>query len=434
MRQLIEIQLSAEAQKAASSQSFRVGIKNATNDDPAEIEIYGEIGDQFEGCDARSISAFLRSNRGKAVNVRLNSPGGLAYDGITIHNALLAHDGPVKCIIDGMAGSAASVIAMAGQPLQMYENAQLFIHRASVIAIGNVDMMDEAKNWLSKIDDAIARTYKAKTGKAYDKIMSLMKGKTDGTVFTAREAKDAGFIDEILSLKNGNPIAMGAADLRSEAEQRLSYVESAKLQRIRSRRELFAPTALTAARNVVPENPPGGNGTGVEGAWNKLRAEDFTDKGWAALDDSQRRQYAKYFAWYSDLASFGNLHLGHHFGPNHSSAGKPSLEGVRAALSRLNQVQGMSASDRAKAQAHLETHLPQKENASTGSRSKPLAQGGPMYDVGDMVKVMEDGQPVGQGEVRSSTLGYMYCVMQADGTMLEDCCEDDLMPMGEEVA
>ncbi len=281
MRQLIEIQLSAEGQKAASSESFHVGVKNARDDEPAEIEIYGVVGDSYDACDARSVSAFLRANKGKAVNVSINSPGGLAYDGITIHNALLSHDGPVKCTIDGMAGSAASVIAMAGSPLCMYENAQLFIHRASVIAIGNRDMMVEAIDWLDKIDDSIARTYKAKTGKAFDKIMSLMKGKVDGTVFTAREAKDAGFIDEIISLKNGKPSANALSpkpenctcgfpnqtlrngsghdpscechkeweraggfkqSLRAEGDQRFQHVEAARLQRIRSRRELFAPS------------------------------------------------------------------------------------------------------------------------------------------------------------------------------------------------
>lgn len=240
MRQLIEINLSAEGQKAASSESFRVGVKNASGDDPAEIEIYGVIGDSYDGCDARSVSAFLRANKGKAVNVKLNSPGGLAYDGITIHNALLAHDGPVRCVIDGMAGSAASVIAMAGQPLQMYENAQLFIHRASVIAIGNVDMMDEAKDWLAKIDDSIAKTYMAKTNKKMPTIMTMMKGKVDGTVFTAREAKDAGFVDEILSLKNSKASAI-APDFRQEAEERLQHSEASRAQRIRARRELFTP-------------------------------------------------------------------------------------------------------------------------------------------------------------------------------------------------
>lgn len=244
-RQLIEIFLSAKAQEAASQKSFRVGVRNAKGDEPAELVLYGEIGDAWQAMDAGSVGQFLKANKGKAVNVRINSPGGLAYDGITIHNALLRHDGKVTTIIEGMAGSAASIVAMSGNPVQMYENASLFIHRASVVAIGNSDVMDEAKGWLDKIDDAIARTYKAKTGKSMDKITAQMKGKVDGTVFTAAEALKDRYVDEVLSLKQGekakavtrsNPNA-----LREEAEQRLQNIEVARAERIRSRRELFVP-------------------------------------------------------------------------------------------------------------------------------------------------------------------------------------------------
>lgn len=238
MRSLIELNLSPEAQKSGTSQAFAVGVKNGTDDEPAEIALYGEIGNPWEMSDARSVGEFLRHNKGRAVNVRINSLGGLAYDGITIHNALVAHDGKVTTIVEGMAGSAASVIAMAGDPVQMYENAHLFIHRALMIAVGNVDVMEEAQTWLGKVDDAIARTYKAKTGKALDKIMDMMRGKVDGTILTAREAVDMRFADQIVSLKTGAAKAE-APDFSAEGQERLQYVEAARAARIRSRRELF---------------------------------------------------------------------------------------------------------------------------------------------------------------------------------------------------
>lgn len=333
----------------AESQSFRVGFKNATGDGPAEVAIYGEIGNEYDAADARSVTQFLRANKGRDVSVRINSGGGLAYDGITIHNALVAHDGKVTCTVEGMAASAASIIAMAGYPLQMYENAQLMIHRASVVAVGNRDMMAEAIDWLDKIDDSIARTYKAKTGKALDKIKDMMKGKVAGTVMTARDAKEMGFADEVLSLKTG---AANFSPLRAEGEKRLQSVESARAERLRTRRELFSPL------DTVPSNPPNGSGEGVDGEWSKLRLQDFTNKGWGDVEAGEREKISKFFAYYSNLDDFGNLHLGHHFPPNHSSNGKASLNGVRAALARLNQVEGMPAEDRKRAQAHLEAHLP----------------------------------------------------------------------------
>lgn len=249
MRQYIDVTLSAEAQKAASSEAFAVGVKNAKGDDPAEIALYGEIGNPWDIADARSVSAFLRENKGKAVNVRINSMGGLAYDGITIHNALVAHDGPVTTIIEGMAGSAASIIAVGGDPVQIYENAHLFIHRAQMVAIGNVDAMNEAIAWLNKVDDAIARTYKAKTGKAFDKIMAMMRGSMDGTVMTAKEAVELKFADQVISLKTGaaknaidTPIdakaAMGMVQSQIRTEQAMAVnAELCKAIRVRTRRE-----------------------------------------------------------------------------------------------------------------------------------------------------------------------------------------------------
>lgn len=242
MPELIEVYLSAKAQEAASSSSFRVGVRNAKGDDPAEIVLYGEVGNPYEAMDARSVGQFLRSNKGRPINVRINSPGGLAYDGITIHNALLAHDGPVTTVIEGMAGSAASIIAMAGNPVQMYENANLFVHRASLIAVGNVDMMNEAADWLNKLDEAIAKTYKTKTGASMDKIRSAMKGKVDGTVFTASEALKGKWIDEVLTGRGAKAAAPIAPKmLWKEAEQRLVRAELVRAERIRSRREMFTP-------------------------------------------------------------------------------------------------------------------------------------------------------------------------------------------------
>ncbi len=244
MRQPIEVFLTAKAQESATSQSFVCGFKNAEGSDPAEILIDGEIGDRWEQNDARNMGQFLRANKSKAVKVWINSPGGLAYDGITMHNALAAHDGHVTTIIAGMAGSAASIIAMAGDTVQMYENASLFIHRASLIAVGNVDVMAEAQDWLNKIDDAIAKTYKARTGAALDKIKAQMRGRVDGTVFSAKEALSGKWIDQIVSLKKDKP-AVNVVDLapglRKEAEARFGKLDSMRAERIRSRREMFVP-------------------------------------------------------------------------------------------------------------------------------------------------------------------------------------------------
>lgn len=197
---------------------MRMEFTNAKDSDSAEIAIYGIIGDPFDGSDANTLGRFLRDNRKRPVNVRINSPGGLAFDGITIHNALLQHDGPVTTTIEGQAGSAASIIAVAGSPARIYENANFFIHRASLMVQGNADVFREALGWLTQLDEAIARTYKAKTGKSLDKIVEQMEGAGgDGTPFSAREAVANRYVDEIVPLKRTDAKAssmLSAATIR----------------------------------------------------------------------------------------------------------------------------------------------------------------------------------------------------------------------------
>lgn len=208
MLDFIECLLSAEA-KAANAAAAKVplfiGAKNAAGNDPAELVMYGEVGNPYESMDAGSVGRFLRANKGAPVVVRINSYGGSAYDGLTIRNALAAHDGKTTSIIEGIAGSAASIIAIGAQRVKMFENASYFIHRASVVAAGNTDVMYEAAKWLDQLDEALARTYKAKTGKSMEKIRDWMRGRVDGTNFSAPEALAEKFIDEILPLKASAP-------------------------------------------------------------------------------------------------------------------------------------------------------------------------------------------------------------------------------------
>lgn len=247
-----------DAVNQANAEAFKIGVKNATAESPAEIAICGEIGDPYQGCDAQTIGSFLRANRGRDVDVYINSPGGLAFDGIAMHNAFKAHDGRVRTIVDGFAGSAATIAAVGGSPVQIYENAQFMIHRASLMAFGNRDVMQEAMDWLDKCDEAIARTYKAKTGKALDKIMTMMAGpgKQDGTTMMAREAVENKFCDSMIPLKGSK--TSNIAPFREATNTHFSSVELEREKRIRARRDFylgsFAATTIKA-KATTPQVP-----------------------------------------------------------------------------------------------------------------------------------------------------------------------------------
>lgn len=212
---IINAAASEQVLNAIKADDFKVYVKNAKEDEPAELLVYEQIGKDpwfGDGVGAKDVAGFLSQNAGKPINVRINSPGGLVFDGVTIHNALIQHDGTVTTTVEGIAASAASIIAMAGSTVRMYDNASMMIHRAWGVAIGNTAVMLDTAELLDKIDDQIAATYAAKTGRKKDTMLKLMEGKVDGTWFTATEAKSEGLIDEIVALPKDSKRARNSVD------------------------------------------------------------------------------------------------------------------------------------------------------------------------------------------------------------------------------
>lgn len=164
--------------------------------DTTEILIMEEIG--FWGITAREFAEKLAGVTTPNIVVRISSPGGDVFDGLAIYNALRSHGAAVTTIVEGLAASAASFIALAGTTVRMQESAMMMIHRAWGLAIGNeADMTDMAAT-LKKIDGQLAGIYAKKTGKSVDDMLELMAGESDGTWFTADEAKEIGLADEII--------------------------------------------------------------------------------------------------------------------------------------------------------------------------------------------------------------------------------------------
>lgn len=155
-----------------------------------EILIYGAIGDWFEELDAKSILDKIKSMKGD-ITVRLNSPGGDAFDGIAIMNALKNHEGKIAIEIDGLAASAASFIAIgAADELRMNEGSMLMIHDAWTFAMGNAEELRKTADSLEKMSENIAGIYANHSSKSLEEIKEAMRNET---WFTAQEAKDFGF-------------------------------------------------------------------------------------------------------------------------------------------------------------------------------------------------------------------------------------------------
>jgi ATP-dependent protease ClpP protease subunit len=180
----------------------------------AELFIYDYIdswgGDW--GVSASMVLAALAQVPGRALNVRVNSPGGEYFEGVAIANALRSHDGPVNVFIDGMAASAASVIAMAGETVTMGIGSQLMIHDASCITLGNPAEHRRALDMLEQTSDDIAAQYAAKAGGEVKDWRAAMVAET---WYTAAQAVEAGLADAVA----GAPPAEEDDDEDEESEE-----------------------------------------------------------------------------------------------------------------------------------------------------------------------------------------------------------------------
>lgn len=166
--------------------------------DSAEILIYDEIGASFwgGGVDPKQFAQELSAlGTIKTLNVRLNSPGGDVFDGVTIYNQLAQHPATVNMYIDGLAASAASVIAMAGDKIYIADNATVMIHNAMACTAGDANDMRKMADVLDKINSAMASTYSKRTGVTVAAVLKMMNTET---WMIGQEAVDEGFADEIM--------------------------------------------------------------------------------------------------------------------------------------------------------------------------------------------------------------------------------------------
>jgi ATP-dependent Clp protease protease subunit len=183
----------AEAFFAKEHASFEVV---ARADDTTEINLYDEIGGWF-GVTAKQFRETLDSITSSKIILNINSPGGDVFDAVAIYNDLLAHKASVVVRVTGLAASAASLIAMAGDRVEIAENAFFMIHNAWSVAVGDARAMTKRAGLLSKIDVELADTYAARTGGDVDDIKQQMN---DETWLNADEAVEQGFADEIIAV------------------------------------------------------------------------------------------------------------------------------------------------------------------------------------------------------------------------------------------
>lgn len=211
------------------------GVRAADRDEERSISIYDAIGyDPWtgEGVTAKRVAAALRSLGKGPVTVNINSPGGDMFEGLAIYNLLREHEGEVNVKVLGLAASAGSVIAMAGDTVQIARAGFLMIHNAWVVAMGNRNDMRELAAWLEPFDAAMADIYSTRTGLEPKAVAKLMDSES---WIGGAAAVEQGFADDLLAsdqVGKGSGGASASAVRRLEAALRNSGMPKSEAMRL----------------------------------------------------------------------------------------------------------------------------------------------------------------------------------------------------------
>jgi ATP-dependent Clp endopeptidase proteolytic subunit ClpP len=176
-----------------SSSWYRIDVQNKT-DGPstAKVYLYDEIG--MWGTSAQSFKDELEALDVEQLDVHINSPGGEVWDGVTILNTLRNHPARVTTIVDGVAASSASFIAMGGDEVVMSRNSELMIHDAWGMAVGNAGDLRDLADRLDAHSNNIASIYAERTGGTVEEWRDFMRAET---WYSADEAVAAGLADRV---------------------------------------------------------------------------------------------------------------------------------------------------------------------------------------------------------------------------------------------
>lgn len=195
------LNLDPAVQPAAHKSDFPSLLRlNATADKPsAELFIYGEIGSWWgDGPDTQQTVKDLSALDVEEIVVRVNSPGGVVFDGVAIYNALANHKAKVTVQIEGIAASIASVIAMAGDTITIGEAANLMIHKPWSFVVGDAQDMRKEAEVLDTLEGGLVDIYAARTGADRKDIADWLSAET---WFRGQQAVDAGFADAVIPAK-----------------------------------------------------------------------------------------------------------------------------------------------------------------------------------------------------------------------------------------
>jgi ATP-dependent protease ClpP protease subunit len=224
----------------------------AEGDETPTISIYDVIGQDWwtgEGVTAKRVAGALRQLGPVDVTVNINSPGGDMFEGVSIYNLLAEHPAQVTVRVMGLAASAASIIAMAGDTVQMGLGSFLMIHNSWGGVVGNHADFASAAETFRAFDEAMARIYAARTGRDQAEIRAMMEAET---WLSPERAIELAFADETFTAPDLSP----TTDTQKAARSRLD-MQLAKAGVPRSERRALMRQAFPGTPGAADETMPG---------------------------------------------------------------------------------------------------------------------------------------------------------------------------------
>lgn len=170
-------------------------MENQENSKKVVAYMHGTVGAGWWGdINAKKTREMFDNIDADEIELHIHSGGGDAFEGIAICNYLRSHKASVTAVVDGLAASAASLIAMGADKIIMPSNTTMMVHRASTYAYGNADSLEKQAKMLRDVDDALIQTYRNRFNGEFHELEALLDNET---YMTAETAKSYGFVDEI---------------------------------------------------------------------------------------------------------------------------------------------------------------------------------------------------------------------------------------------
>ncbi|WP_394521689.1 peptidase S14 [Pantoea sp. SGAir0184] len=237
---------------SSAMERWNGGIKAAKSDDNS-ISVFDVIGADWygDGVTASRIAAALRAIGGADVTVNINSPGGDMFEGLAIYNLLREYEGKVTVKVLGLAASAASIIAMAGDEVQIGRGAFLMIHNCWVYAMGNRHDLAQVAADMEPFDKAMNDIYGARTGLSSEAIEAMMNAET---YIGGSDAVEKGFADRLLA---ADEIADGDDSPVTALRKLDAMLAKTDAPRSERRKLLKALTGGKPGAAATPEGMPG---------------------------------------------------------------------------------------------------------------------------------------------------------------------------------